>query len=261
MHKAARIALFTGPEHVRSASADAGGPLLSLLRVLQFGDSMLPTGGFAFSCGLEAAVQQGVVRDATTLRAFTLTALEQAAHGDAVAVARALRSASGARREQTARPQGFCELEDLDHEVFARKLNEEARHMTVRMGKKFAEMSVAISDGLLPAQWLQRIRENRVPGTYPIAMAVFFADMGLTVEQGLAVHQYSVAMTVLNAALRLLRVSHLDTQSLLFGLGPALEAQCRLAAELPLERMSNYAPMLDILAAVHVQAHVRLFMN
>ena len=34
--------------------------------LLQFGDSMFPIGGFSFSCGLESAIQKGVVADAAT---------------------------------------------------------------------------------------------------------------------------------------------------------------------------------------------------
>jgi len=47
-----------------------------LSRLLQFGDSMFPIGGFAFSGGLESAIQQGVVRDVPTLQAFARTVLD-----------------------------------------------------------------------------------------------------------------------------------------------------------------------------------------
>ena len=49
-----------------------------LARMLQFGDSMFPIGSFAFSGGLESAIQKGVVRDVDTLQAFARTAVEQA---------------------------------------------------------------------------------------------------------------------------------------------------------------------------------------
>ena len=39
---------------------------------------LLPVGAFAFSNGVEAAVQEGVVRDAATLREFVAAALDQA---------------------------------------------------------------------------------------------------------------------------------------------------------------------------------------
>src|SRR5262245_66042002 len=65
-----------------------------LVRVLQFGDSMFPVGGFAFSCGLESAIQTGIVADAATLHAFTRTAVEQAARGDGIALIAAHRAAA-----------------------------------------------------------------------------------------------------------------------------------------------------------------------
>ena len=66
------IATTKAPEHTVKN-------ILSLSRMMQFGDSMLPVGAFAFSNGLESAVQKGVVHDAETLRQYTHTALEQAA--------------------------------------------------------------------------------------------------------------------------------------------------------------------------------------
>ena len=45
-------------------------PVAAAMRLLQFGDSMLPVGSFAFSNALESAVEQGVVHDVVTLRGF-----------------------------------------------------------------------------------------------------------------------------------------------------------------------------------------------
>ena len=67
--------------------------ILSLVRLMQFGDSMLPTGAFAFSGALEAAAQSGVVHDAATLQQYVAAALRQASTGDAVGLAFALRDA------------------------------------------------------------------------------------------------------------------------------------------------------------------------
>ncbi|MFQ8889940.1 MAG: hypothetical protein ACLR7Z_17905 [Bilophila wadsworthia] len=50
--------------------------ILSLSRMMQFGDSMLPVGAFAFSNGLESAVQKGVVQEPS---ASSRIRLEQAA--------------------------------------------------------------------------------------------------------------------------------------------------------------------------------------
>ena len=63
------------------------------MRLLQFGDSMLPVGSFAFSNALESAVEQGVVHDVATLRGFVATATRQAATSDGVALLHAHRAA------------------------------------------------------------------------------------------------------------------------------------------------------------------------
>ncbi len=52
---------------------------VQLIRILQFADSVLPVGAFAFSNGVESAIQAGIVRDVDTLKSFTRTALQQAA--------------------------------------------------------------------------------------------------------------------------------------------------------------------------------------
>lgn len=271
MFETAEIALFAAAAQGGSGAPETGAvptepsffpPASLLARMLQFGDSMLPIGGFAFSGGLESAVHKGVVHDVETLRLFTLTALEQAAKGDAVAVAWTMRTVAGIERGGKRGVTKTLErLNALDHDVFARKLTEETRLMSVRMGKKLAEMNTHVTGRPLAAAWLERIRENKTPGTFPVAQGLLFADLGMSVEQVLAVHLYGVAMTILNASLRLMRVTHLDTQAILFSLGPSFDEYARLASELPPVQMSNYAPMTDILAAVHVQAHVRLFMN
>ena len=65
-----------------------------LARMLQFGDSVFPIGGFAFSGGLESAIQKGVVDDPATLLAYTRTAVEQASRGDGIGIVCAHRAAS-----------------------------------------------------------------------------------------------------------------------------------------------------------------------
>ena len=243
-------------EETAFADASAGESraygVLALARMLEFGDSMLPIGAFAFSNAVESAVQKGVVHDVSTLRRFTATAVEQASRGDAVGLAWAMRAAAENDLDGLAR---------VDREIHCRKLPEEARLMSVRMGKKLAEMCAGVAEQDAMEPWLERIRDGRTPGTYPATLGLLFSGLGLSVEQALVVHQYGVAMTILNASLRLMRVTHLDTQRILFTLIRDFEAQCAHAASTALEDMSNDAPMTDILAAVHVKAHVRLFMS
>jgi len=235
-----------------SHSAATPAAAASLARMLQFGDSMFPVGAFAFSGGLESAVQKRVVTDAATLEAFARTAVEQAATGDGIALVWAHRAAEAGDVDELVR---------IDERVYARKLSSETRTMSVRMGKKFAEMGAEVTGTPLLAAWRERIDRGATPGCYPVALAVNFAAQGLPARDAFVVHQYGVAAMILSAALRLMKIGHVDTQRMLYRLNADSDAAYELAARARLADMAGFAPLAEILAAAHVKAHVRLFMN
>lgn len=237
-----------------SPVAPAGGArsLLDLLRLLQFGDSALPIGGFSFSSGLETATEIGVVHDATTLEAFLGTALRTSASGDGVGLVCAVRAlASG----------GLDALTAVDDEIHARKLNEETRQMSVRMGRKLAELSAAVLGDATNAAWLERIREGETPGTHPASLAATAAAIGAGPGEAFAVQHYGLATAILGAALRLMRISFVDTQTILWRSMAATPEAFAAIEFATLDDMAGYAPTTDILAALHVKGHVRMFMN
>ena len=149
----------------------------------------------------------------------------------------------------------------IDERVYARKLSGETRTMSVRMGKKFAEMGAEVTGAPLLATWRERIAAGDTPGCYPVALAVNFAVQGLPARDAFVVHQYGVAAMILSAALRLMKISHVDTQRMLYRLNAGADAAYEVAAAARLSDMAGFAPLTEILAAAHVKAHVRLFMN
>lgn len=97
-----------------------------LIRIMQFGDSVLPVGAFTFSNGVESAVQTGIVYDVATLKGFVLTALKQSASCDGIGLIVAHRAVIAGNLE---------EIIHADWAINNRKLNEESRLMSTRMGK------------------------------------------------------------------------------------------------------------------------------
>jgi urease accessory protein len=223
-----------------------------LARMLQFGDSVFPIGGFAFSGGLESAIQKGVVNDAATLLGFTRTAVEQAGRGDGIGLICGHRAASAGDIEEVVR---------IDALLYARKLSGETRTMSVRMGRKFTELGAHVTDSPALLDWRERVIAGTTPGCYPVALAVNFTAQGLSARDAFVVHQYGVASTILGAALRLMRISHMDTQPMLYALNADADSAYAAAAAATLDDMAGFAPLAEILAAVHVKSHVRLFMN
>ncbi|WP_390622250.1 urease accessory protein UreF [Tautonia marina] len=222
------------------------------MRVLQFGDSVLPVGAFSFSNGLESAVQLGIVQDTATLEQFIGTALHQAATSDGIAVLAAFRAA---------RDDDLGRIVDADFAVANRKLNEEMRTMTVRMGRKLAEMAEHVLGPSVCSSWLAAIRRGDAPGCFPIGQALVFSSLGLSEQDAFAVHQYGLASMMVAASLRLMRLHYLDAQAILFRVNSEAEAHYKQIASASIDDMAAFAPVMDIVASAHVKATVRMFMN
>ena len=222
------------------------------MHVLQFGDSMLPIGSFSFSNALESGVQEGVVRDAATLGEFVTASARRAATSDGIALLAAHRAA---------REPDLERVVHADCAVFERKLGEETRTMTVRMGRKLAEVATAAAQTPMLGRWLDRVRDGSTPGTHPVGLGVLFAELGSPEEDAFAVHQYGVAMTMLSAALRLMRIDHRQVQTILYAVDEMVPGDYAAICQASLSDMAGFTPMADILAAIHVRSHVRMFMN
>jgi urease accessory protein len=226
--------------------------MTELLRVLQFADSTLPVGSFSFSNGLESAVQHGIVHDRRSLKEFVRTAARQAATVDGVALLAAHRAALLSNLERVV---------SADWSLIQRKLNEEMRLMTVRMGRKLGELASGMIADPLVKKWLSQVKRGETPGTYPIGLALVFAAIAASEEHAFAVHQYGVAAMMLAAALRLMRISFAETQAILLEVNSSTEAFYELVSRRGLDDMAGFAPLADIVAASHSKAHVRMFMN
>ena len=222
--------------------------ITEVMRLLQFGDSVLPVGSFSFSNGLESAIQQRVVRDPDTLRQFVQTMLAQAASTDGIALLEAHRAATLAEIDRIVR---------ADRALFLRKLNEEMRTMTVRMGRKLGELAKHVAPAPLSERWLGCIERGETPGTFPVGLALVFQSIRLDERDAFAAHQYGLATMMLGAAVRLMKLNYLDAQAILFDVNTAGDDAYERVARATLED----TPVADILAAIHVKSHVRMFMN
>lgn len=223
-----------------------------LMHLLQFTDSAFPVGTFSFSNGLETAAYERIVHDAQTLEDYAQSVALQAAYSDGITALHAFRAA-GAKE--------YDALLDADRRLILFKMNEEARLMLRRTGKKLAELSVHIFDEPLIRQWLDDIRADRTPGTYPVAQALIFSAAGLTEEDLFCSHQYGVINMVLSAALRCVKVSHYDTQRILFKLSKQSEELYKEVRPLTFNDMNAFVPQIDILASLHEKGNMRMFMN
>ncbi|WP_183190971.1 urease accessory UreF family protein [Ancylobacter tetraedralis] len=226
--------------------------MVHLARLLQFSDSTLPIGSFAFSNGLESALQTGVVSDPESLLRYVDLILRQTARMDGIALLHAHRAALSGDYEA---------ILIADSELFCRRVGEEQQLMLTRVGKKFAELVLKIMPSPTLESWLDDIKANATPGCLPIGQAIALAHMGVDEVEAFVMHQYGIASMILSAALRLMRIDHIDTQRILFTAQGRVEGDYQAVRDLSLDEMASFAPVFDVLVAHHTTTHVRLFMN
>ncbi len=225
---------------------------LNILRLLQFSDSAFPIGTFSFSNGLESASFEKLVKDAETLRQYVHSAAQQAAYTDCIAAKEAF------RRIKSGDYEG---VKECDEYVILYKNNAEARLMLTRMGKKMAELSSSLTGDPLLVRWLDDINKGNVAGTYPVTQAIAFAIVGLDEQSLFYSHQYGVINMILSAALRCVRVSHLDTQKILYDMEADIDKSYLKVKDMTLNDMNAFVPELEIMASVHETGMMRMFMN
>lgn len=231
----------------------AANDITALMQLLQMSDSTFPVGTFSFSNGLETAAYEKIVHDADTLKQYVTSVSLQGAYTDGIAAIHAYRAVKS---------DGLERLKEIDRKLMMCKLNDEARLMLMRMGKKLSELAVKlIPDNSLLEGWLEAINSGEIAGSYPVTQGIVFAVKGLSEEALFASHQYGVINMVLGAALRLVRVSHYDTQLILEEMSVQVPEIYELVKTLSMNDINCFVPQMDILASLHEKGTMRMFMN
>jgi urease accessory protein len=236
---------------------------LTLLKGLRYIDSFFPSGGYAFSSGLEAAVQGGLVRDSKTLSRYVEDLLGNGlGRREAVAVARAwdaqargavLRQAQGSELSR-----GGGEAVEMDWELDSMNLSHETRMASRQMGRQVLKVAAEQRDAAAILNDYQvDVEAGRSPGHLAVSLGLTLGAAGWTREQTVAAFLYQSAVGLVSAALKLLPIGQREAQRLLESWAPLI-ARVSRDSEKRVE-MTAWTPIQDIYAMRHSRLTSRLF--
>ena len=223
---------------------------LSLLHGLRFVDSFFPSGGYAFSSGLEAAVQGGAVRNAEELSRYVDEALTSGI-GEREAVAVGLAHDSFV--------SGILEIAlKADRELDAMKLGRESRTASRQMGRQVIRLAAEQHDRyLLIDDYLAAVEAEQTPGHLAVSLGLTLAAAGWSKEDTIAAFLYQAATGFVAAAMKLMPLGQREGQRLLEGWIQVIERVSQQAAHQ--RELRSWSPVQDIYAMRHSWLESRLF--
>ena len=223
---------------------------LGFLNGLRFIDSFFPSGGFAFSSGLEAAVKDGAVRDGRDLAPYVEDLL---IHGISTREATAVAVAHQAGMEGKLEP-----ALTVDRQLDALKFGRASRLASRQMGRQIIRVAAEqILDSRLLRKFQRAIEEERTPGHLPVSIGMTLAACGWTRQDTVAAYLYQTAQGFVSAAMKLLPLGQQEGQQLLGRFAPLLADLSRTTK--PQEALVSWAPVHDIYAMRHARLESRLF--
>jgi urease accessory protein len=226
------------------AEADRGSPL-ALLVWLSPG---FPVGAFAYSHGLEWAVEAGDVADAPSLQAWLVDLMEFGApRADAILFSAAFRYAAAA---------DWPALTEANALGVALAASAERRLETTAQGAAFVAAARAAWD-CEPLRRLDQAPDGRI--AYPIAVAAAASGHRLPLEVSLEAFALAQAANLVSSALRLGPIGQTDGQKILAALLPHIRALAREARRASLADLGGGAFRSDIAAMRHESQYSRLF--
>ena len=218
----------------------------SLLQLMWLASPSLPIGGFAYSDGLESAVNSGMVTNFTQTKKWLTDQLHLTlARADLPLLAHSI----NAWREHDLKT-----VEELNHWFLMTRESSEARAQTIQMGYSFVEWLKNQENELTDYVWFSSIKP-----TYPIAFALAISDSNASLQDCLTSFAFAWSENMVQAAMKAIPLGQLSGQKVLQQLCQEIPLVVNKALSVPYGKWVSFTPMLAILFSQHENQYSRLF--
>ncbi len=220
----------------------------ALYRLMTWLSPAFPIGGFAYSSGIEWAVEAGDIVDAASLRDWLGAMLaDGSGYCDGVFLAHAHRAAEAGDERA---------LREVAELAAAFVPSRERQLETSAQGRAFIEVAQAAwsCDGLKP---LVAACEGAI--VYPVAVGLVSAAHGIPLPPTLHAFLHALVSNWISAGSRLVPLGQTDSQRVLAALEPAVSATAARALRATLEDLGSATFRADLAGLRHETQYTRLF--
>lgn len=239
-----------GEEGEVPSQRDAGAVAWTIWQLI---DSVLPTGGFAHSFGLESAAQAGLVFDAHTLEKFAVTAMENTG---SLLLPFVFAAVEG-------RVMSLEEWIGLDCALHAVMSNGVARAASVGQGKALLRLAGGVFKEIAGEVAAMRVsvmgKPPRAHGHHALVVGRLLGLLGVDASTAQRAYLYLTLRDVLSAATRLNLVGPMEAALLQHRHAQLAERVMGKYANRSVHEAHQIAPLLDTLQGSQTLLFSRLF--
>jgi urease accessory protein len=221
----------------------------------QLADSAFPTGGFAHSGGLEAAWQQGEVRNRVELREWLLSSLRQISQAALPFV-----NAAHTQPERLEELDRLCDAFTSNH-VANRASRLQGRALMSAAERVFKAGPASSQSKALPASggagWKPALLYAHLAPTFGTVTRY----LGVAHHPAVRLYVFTHLRGVIAAAVRLNIVGPMEGQAIQFQLSGLAEAVARHGLARTLDDLAQSAPLLDVWQGAQDRLYSRLFQS
>lgn len=222
-----------------------------LYRLMAWLSPAFPVGGYAFSHGLEYAVEEGLVRDRETLRRWIEAIV---VHGTG-------------RLEADLFRISWRAVKDDDVEMLAWAAERgHAMRATSEMALESGAQGQAFLDAFRSAwprqgyeRWTEALSASDFPPSYTVSVGLAAALEGIPLKTALLAFLHAFAANLISAGVRLVPLGQTDGQKALAALEETIIAAAAAALERAFEDLGGAAPLVDWTSMKHETQYTRLF--
>jgi urease accessory protein len=228
--------------------------LLSCLQLLHISDPLLPIGGFTQSYGLETYVQKELVNSSASAKKYLECYLRHNfLYNDLLAMRLAW---------EYSQAKDIDKIQQLNSILCASKSPKELRNASTKLGLRFLKLvENKLAENDFFNNFLHLVKNDKCQTNYSVVYGLTANIMHIPKAEAMCAISYSTASTIINNCAKLIPISQMDGQRILFEIHDEIKEIVSIVSTLNEDDLGMSCIGFDIRSMQHERLYTRLYIS